>query len=236
MVYGDHIYVNRGIISHHGVAIRDGWVIHFASPNGSKSGAVIGWARIEDFAGSGEVQVRPYGERFSANEATARAESMLGRSGYDLFANNCEHFATWCVAGEHSSAQVEAATAGVSVIGIGAVVPSLGVGVVASLGEAAAMSGPNFMSGLASVGGSVVGGMVLLGGAAGLLAGGTTCSRFATSPCSPMKSARPDASGVTGPLAARPSASVWPSTRWASWESPGTALRGSPPGWPPLAE
>ena len=185
MVYGDHIYVNRGIISHHGVAMRDGWVIHFASPNGSKSGAVIGWARIEDFAGSGEVQVRPYGERFSADEATARAESMLGRSGYDLFANNCEHFATWCVAGEHSSAQVEAATAGVSVIGIGAVVPSLGVGVVASLGEAAAMSGPNFMSGLASVGGSVVGGMVLLGGAAGLLAGGTTCFALRDKPMLP---------------------------------------------------
>jgi len=83
---------------------------------------------------------------------------MLGQSGYDLFTNNCEHFATWCVAGEHSSAQVEAAASSAGVVGIGAVVPSLGVGVVTSFGGAAAMSGPNLMSGLATIGGGVVGG------------------------------------------------------------------------------
>jgi hypothetical protein len=185
MAYGDHIYVDRGLITHHGVEMRDGWVIHFASPDGSKSGAVIGWARIEDFAGNGTVQTRSYGKRFSANEVAARAESMLGQSGYDLFANNCEHFATWCVAGGHSSAQVESVAAGVSVVGAGAVVPSLGIGVVAGLGEAAAMSGPNLMSGLASVGGSVVGGMVILGGAAGLLAGGTMCLALRDKPMLP---------------------------------------------------
>lgn len=37
------------------------------------------------------------------------------------------------------------------------------------------MSGPNLISGLAAVGGTVVGGMVLLGGTAGILAGGTMC-------------------------------------------------------------
>lgn len=185
MAYGDHVYVDRGLITHHGVEMRDGWVIHFASPDGSKSGAVIGWIRIEDFTGNGTVQVRLYGKRFSADEVAARAESMLGQSGYDLFANNCEHFATWCVADEHSSAQVEGVAAGVSVVGVGAVVPSLGVGVVTSLGGAAAMSGPNLMSGLASVGGSVVGGMVLLGGAAGLLAGGTMCIALRDKPMLP---------------------------------------------------
>ena len=68
-------------------------------------------------------------------------------SGYDLFANNCEHFATWWVTGEHSSTQVEAAISGAGVVGVGAVVPPFGVGTVASIGEAAAMSGPNLMSG-----------------------------------------------------------------------------------------
>jgi hypothetical protein len=37
------------------------------------------------------------------------------------------------------------------------------------------MSGPNLMSGLAAVGGGVVGGIALLGGAAGVLAGGGLC-------------------------------------------------------------
>ena len=169
MAYGDHIFVDRGLITHHGIEMADGWVIHFASADGTKSGAVIGWARIDDFAGDGQIEVRAYGQRFGADEAGARAESMLGQSGYDLFTNNCEHFATWCVAGEHSSAQVEAAASSAGVVGIGAVVPSLGVGVVTSFGGAAAMSGPNLMSGLATIGGGVVGGMMLLGGASGIL-------------------------------------------------------------------
>lgn len=100
---------------------------------------------------------------------------MPGQSGYDLFSNNCEHFATWCVAGEHASAQVEAASSGAGLVGVGAVVPSLGVGVVTTLGGAAVKSGSNLMSGLTAVGGTVVGGIVILGGVPGLVAGGTMC-------------------------------------------------------------
>ena len=175
MAFGDHIYVERGWCTHHGVDMGDSWVIHFSSADGTKSGASIRWARIEDFAGDATVRVQPYGTRFDAEQAAERARSMLGQSGYDLFSNNCEHFATWCAAGEHSSAQVEAAASGASVVGVGAVVPSLGVGVVTTLGGAAIRSGPNLMSGLAAVGGSVVGGIVVLGGVSGLLAGGTMC-------------------------------------------------------------
>ncbi len=190
MAYGDHIYVDRGLITHHGVEMSDGWVIHFASLDGTKSGAVICWVRMEDFAGNGTVKVRRYGRRFDPEQVATRAQSMLGKSGYDLFANNCEHFATWCVAGEHSSAQVEAAASGLGVVGIGTFVPSLGVGVVAGLGEAAAMSGPNLMSGLATVGGSVVAGMVLLGGLSGLLAGGTMCIALRDKPMLPDEERR----------------------------------------------
>jgi hypothetical protein len=175
MALGDHIYLDRGVYSHHGVDEGNGWVIHFASIDGTKSGASIRRARIEDFAAGGRVLTRSYGARLSPGKAVERARSMLGASGYDLFSNNCEHFATWCVADEHSSAQVESATAGAGVVGVGAVVPQAGVAVVASLGEAAMMSGPNMMSGLASVGGTVVGGLVVLGATSGLLAGGAMC-------------------------------------------------------------
>lgn len=185
MALGDHIYVERGVYTHHGVDMGGGWVIHFASPDGTKTGALIRWTTIDDFAGQAEVRVQVYGVRFDAERAAERARSMLGQSGYDLFANNCEHFATWCVTGEHSSAQVERAAAGVGVVGIGAVVPSLGVGLVTTLGEAAAMSGPNLMSGLAAVGGTVVGGIVVLGAGAGLLAGGTMCVALRDKPMLP---------------------------------------------------
>jgi hypothetical protein len=182
MAVGDHIYVDRGLYAHHGIDMGDGWVIHFASSNGTKTGALIRWAAIEDFAGDAEVTVQAYGFRFDANEAVERARSMLGQSGYDLFANNCEHFATWCVTGEHSSAQVERAAAGAGLVGVGAVVPSVGVGLVSMLGEAAALSGPNLMSGLAAVGGTVVGGIVVLGAGTGLLAGGTMCRALRDKP------------------------------------------------------
>jgi len=185
MARGDHLYVNRGLYEHHGVDIGEGWVVHFAGTDGTKGGAAVLRSRIEDFAGAGVVEVRDYGHRLDADQPVVRAESMLGRSGYDLFSNNCEHFATWCVAGEHSSAQVEGAASGAGLVGIGAVVPPLGLGIVSSVGGAAAMSGANLMSGLAAVGGSVVGGMVLLGGASGLAAGGTMCLALRDKPMLP---------------------------------------------------
>ncbi len=185
MAYGDHIYVDRGLITHHGVEMQDGWAIHFASADGTKSGAAICWVRIEDFASGGEIKVRSYGKRLSDGDAGTWAASMLGQSGYDIFANNCEHFATWCVAGEHSSTQVEAAVTSVSVVGVGAVVPSLGVGVVSSLGGAAALSGPNLMSGLATLGRSVVGGLTLLSVAAGVLSAGPMCIALRDKPILP---------------------------------------------------
>ncbi len=175
MPLGDHVYVDRGVYTHHGIDMGDGSVIHFVSVDGTKTGALIRWTAIEDFAGRAEVRVQAYGVRFDAAQAAERARSMLGQSGYDLFANNCEHLATWCVTGEHNSAQVERAAAGVGLVGVGAVIPSLGVGLVRTFGGAAAMSGPNLMSGLAAVGGTVVGGIVVLGAVAGLLAGGTMC-------------------------------------------------------------
>lgn len=186
MAYGDHVYVDRGSYSHHGIDMGDGRVIHFASTNGKKSAAVIRWASIDEFAGTGRVQVRAYGVRFHPKETAMRAESMVGQSGYDFFANNCEHFATWCATGEHSSAQVEAAASGAGLVGIGAIVPPLGVGLVSTLGQAAAMSGPNLMSGLASAGGTVVGGVVLLGGVSGIAAGATMCVALCDSPMLPV--------------------------------------------------
>ena len=44
---------------------------------------------------------------YSPEETVERAESQLGREGYNLVFNNCEHFAVWCKTGKHESSQVK---------------------------------------------------------------------------------------------------------------------------------
>lgn len=107
---------------------------------------------------------RPVG-RPTPTRWAARAASMIGRSGYDLFSNNCEHFATWCVTGEHSSAQVEMARSTASMVGVGNIAPRIGRSAVVGLGEAAPRSASNVMSGLTKLGGSAIGGVTVVAGA-----------------------------------------------------------------------
>ena len=45
---------------------------------------------------------------YSAKETVARAKSCLGKAGYELLGNNCEHFALWCKTGVKTSHQVNA--------------------------------------------------------------------------------------------------------------------------------
>ncbi|CAF0957817.1 unnamed protein product [Adineta steineri] len=47
-----------------------------------------------------------------------RAENAVGRIGYNLLYNNCEHFATECRYGQATSKQVQAGVSG-SVLGLG---------------------------------------------------------------------------------------------------------------------
>ncbi|OPY55810.1 MAG: NC domain protein [Pelotomaculum sp. PtaU1.Bin035] len=44
---------------------------------------------------------------YSPSETVQRARNRLGEADYDLFGNNCEHFAIWCKTGMHRSYQVE---------------------------------------------------------------------------------------------------------------------------------
>lgn len=46
------------------------------------------------------------GFRFPAERVAERALGELGRRGYQLYADNCEHFAAWCVTGRAESRQV----------------------------------------------------------------------------------------------------------------------------------
>ena len=45
---------------------------------------------------------------YSPEETVQRARSKLGESEYNLFLNNCEHFAIWCKTGVSKSEQIDA--------------------------------------------------------------------------------------------------------------------------------
>lgn len=160
---GDHVYYNCGAYSHHGIDCGDGTVIHYTKSQGNISR--ISWA---DFASGMTVFVKEYGQCDTPDTVVWRAESRLGENAYDLFDNNCEHFATWCKTGIHTSEQVKNVGAvGVGASGGGAAVAG-SLGVVSAAGAAAGLSGAGIMSGLATVGGVVGGGAVAGIGALGL--------------------------------------------------------------------
>jgi len=185
MARGDHIYVKRAGYTHHGIEIADGLVVHRSTSDGTKSGSSIRRTTIEEFCDGGVAQIRLYGTRLPPEDAIARAESMLGQTGYDLIGDNCEHFATWCVTGAHSSRQVETAVSGIRVLGLGVAVPSAGMVLITTLGHGPAFSGPNLISGLARVGGSATAGLLLVGGTAGLVTAAGMCLLLPDDPALP---------------------------------------------------
>ncbi len=124
---GDHIYVKRLGYTHHGVEVDNDEVIHFTGTPGNKRGAQIRRTTLAEFTGPrGKLRYRRYGQPVPADLAVERAESKLGQSGYSLFSNNCEHFATWCVLDRTKSAQVNGAKAA------GALATSTAAGAAAS--------------------------------------------------------------------------------------------------------
>src|SRR6202008_2859745 len=121
------------------VEVEDGEVIHFTGTPGNKRGAVIRRTTMAEFTGPrGKLCYRRYGQQLPVE----RAESKVGQSGYRLFSNNCEHFATWCVHDRTKSAQVTGAKATGAVVSSTAAGAAAGIGIVSGVGAAAGLSGP----------------------------------------------------------------------------------------------
>jgi hypothetical protein len=167
---GDHLQIWRGAFWHHAVDLGKGIVVHFAGPVKDKVSARVRYDAFEEFVGNGSVDdvvVREYGARLDREETVRRAEAMVGKSDYNLFTNNCEHLASWCVTGERESRQVEqySMSSGVTVVLVGTSVltPKL----LDSAGKMTGVSGPGVLSALAStgslVGGGAVAGLYFLG-------------------------------------------------------------------------
>lgn len=111
-IFGQHLLANRGIYRHHGIGIEGGLVVHFGAPQSKFQnwGNQICIVRYETFKKDSQVLPinYPREERaFDLVQTRNRAVNSLGIPQYHLLANNCEHFATWCITGIKRSVQVQ---------------------------------------------------------------------------------------------------------------------------------
>ncbi len=186
---GDHLVTNRGLYEHHGIYVGDDLVIHFTATSKRKEEAEIRTNSVEDFAHGDPVRSVEYAECSPPEVVIGRARKCLGRDGYSLFSNNCEHFARWCKTGSHESQQIrellgKSASLGSSVgLGVGS------IGMVSAAGTVAGLSGPGIMSGLATVGGTIgtgaIGGVALLAAGPAVLTTAATHVALRDDPCMP---------------------------------------------------
>ena len=113
--FGDQIRVNRGFYYHHGIYVDDNNVIQFGSINGeldpSKARVIV--TTLQDFLKNATfLEVREFNEeevakKRSPSDVVNYAFMQLGRGGYNLISNNCEHFANECLFGTKKSEQVD---------------------------------------------------------------------------------------------------------------------------------
>lgn len=92
---GDHIAVDRGSYTHHGIYDGGGRVWQY---NHYRKGEppMVTLSAIEKFARGGLMYRVESAVNLTPDEIIARAASRLHETRYDLLFNNCEHFARWC--------------------------------------------------------------------------------------------------------------------------------------------
>lgn len=107
---GSHLKVARLGYFHHGIYIGNGQVIHYAGFCDTFKSAPVTCVSLSQFQGSADkiliVQHDSHKIQYSRQEIIERAKSRLGEDNYNLFTNNCEHFANWCITGKAVSKQI----------------------------------------------------------------------------------------------------------------------------------
>jgi hypothetical protein len=128
MAVGDHLFLYRSFnglpFVHHGIDCGDGTVIHY---QGKLRDSTVTRVYLEHFVGE-TIYVKEYGRSDPPEIVIARAESRLGENGYNVFGNNCEHFAHWCKTGQPHSEQIrnmQVAATGLAGVGVGTVATRL---------------------------------------------------------------------------------------------------------------
>lgn len=208
MARGDHIRVDRGGYSHHGIDVGDGTVIHYTGEVGQKTNAAVQQTSLVTFAAGGVVEIVEYADPPS-DSVLDRARSRLGEDRYHLVLNNCEHFARWCRTGSHQSDQVAGAAAAAAATAGNAAMVGGSVLAISTVGAVAGLSGAGVMSGLASigaiVGGGAVAGVGVLASAPAAVTTIAVCRSLKDEECLPEEERAARATGrtaaITGSLA-----------------------------------
>ena len=130
---GDHIFVDRSVLGiklyeHHGIYVGDDMVVHYNGlargivfekscfeeilsnvvPLDKRNIAKVEMTSLEEFASGDTWQIKEYANApFSGQEVALRAKERIGEQKYNLLINNCEHFCSECIFGEHVSEQVQ---------------------------------------------------------------------------------------------------------------------------------
>jgi hypothetical protein len=110
--YGDHLFTWGGVISpgitHHGIYIGNGEVIHYLGGRLETIKKPIACTSLEEFMGSSDagLGIIHHLEPLEPKDVVERALKRVGESEYDLFLNNCEHFAFDCKLGTANSYQL----------------------------------------------------------------------------------------------------------------------------------
>jgi hypothetical protein len=106
---GAHIVSPRHGYTHHGIYVGRGCVVQYGGLSRGLRRGPVEEIPLLRFSRGRPIRVR-IGELGwkSRPEIARRARSRLGENRYHLLRNNCEHFAEWCVRGQHRSYQVDA--------------------------------------------------------------------------------------------------------------------------------
>ena len=140
---GDHIYFDHIFYEHHAivedvdycreeVALIEYWPAD--EPHVSSSNAI---SKLNKKAKILRRTLQFYDEKFykavhkiqlPAREVIRRARSRIGEEAYNLFKNNCEHFANWCKEGDSTSKQ--ARNGEMALIGLGVTAGVVGLGLL----------------------------------------------------------------------------------------------------------
>jgi HRAS-like suppressor 3 len=106
---GAHLISPRWGYLHHGIYVGEGRVIHYAGFNRAFRKGRVEEVELSRFTRGRALEVKAtVAPRYAGSAAIERARSRLGEDRYSFFANNCEHFAEWCLSGTSRSRQVDA--------------------------------------------------------------------------------------------------------------------------------
>lgn len=105
---GDHLQVDFRWYQHHGISLGDGRVVHFGRGVFDLDNACVEVVSLDEFSAGRPIQIVDSPISFERSVVVERALERVGETGYELFENNCEHFAHWCRSGQWKSPQASA--------------------------------------------------------------------------------------------------------------------------------